>query len=89
MSDNRTDRSASDTPTRTTTNIERRSGGSAVIIGIIGLALLLAVGYFLLVNDSREDAKSDAAIGASQSIDRAASSVGDAAQDAGDKLKAD
>lgn len=89
MSDNHTERRASDAPTHTTTIIEKRSGSGTVILSIIGLALLLAIGYFLLVNDSREDAKSEAVIGAAQSIDDAATSIGDTAKTAGEKLKTD
>lgn len=71
-----------------TTIIEKRSGGGGmVVIAIIGLALLLAVGYFLMVSDARENAQSEAVIGAAKSVGDAAGSVGDAAKDAADKLK--
>lgn len=70
MSDKRTDPRTTDAP----------RGGSVVVLGIIGLALLLAIGYFLLVNDRREGSKTEAVIGTAQSVDKAANSIVDAAK---------
>lgn len=82
-----TDGTATEQPVHTTTIIEKRRGGSGVILAIIALALAVAVGFFYFASESRENAESDAVIGAAESVGDAARSVGDAAQDAADKLK--
>jgi uncharacterized protein HemX len=73
------------TPTQPgqTTIIERREGGSGMglVIGII-LLVALAVGAFYLLQQSRNDAISEAAKG----VEGAADKVGTAAEKAGDAV---
>lgn len=68
---------------RTDGSIERttRSGGNmgAIVALIIGLALVLVIGWFLM-NMNRNDAvESNAIAGAAESVGNAAENVGDAA----------
>lgn len=74
---------ATDRATHTTV-VERRSGGGAGM-ALIGLALLIAVviGAFYLINqNSRENAKTNAVTSAAKDVGAAAKDVGDAAKDA-------
>lgn len=66
-------------------NCQRRRSGMVFVI--VALALLLAIGFFFLTNQHREDAQSRAITDAAESVDNAARSVGDAAQRAIDKLR--
>jgi hypothetical protein len=64
--------------------VERRSGGGmgGVIALVIGLALVLIIGWFLM-NMNRNDAiESNAIAGAAESVGGAADNIGDAARDA-------
>lgn len=64
--------------------VERRGGGGlgGVIALIIGLALVLIIGWFLM-NMNRNDAiESNAIAGAAESVGGAAETIGDAARDA-------
>lgn len=68
----------------TTTNApvtERRGGGMGAIVAlVIGLALVVVVGYFLM-NMSRNDAvETNAIAGAAESVSGAADSVGNAVE---------
>ena len=64
--------------------VERRSGGGigGVVALIIGLALVVLIGWFL-INMNRNDAiETDAIAGAAESVGGAAENIGDAARDA-------
>ncbi|MEJ7933580.1 hypothetical protein WG907_04815 [Sphingobium sp. AN558] len=63
--------------------------GSGVIFVIVALALLLAIGFFYLTNDRRDDRRADAVTKAAGSLDDAAKKVGDAAKDAANSLRKD
>jgi hypothetical protein len=66
------------------TIVERRSGGGmgGIVALIIGLALVLVIGWFLM-NMNRNDAiESNAVAGAAESVGNAADTVGEAARDA-------
>jgi uncharacterized protein HemX len=67
--------------------IVERSSGSGVVFALVALALILAIGFFYLTNDRRDDRQAEAVTGAAQSVDDAAKMVGDAAKDAADKLR--
>ncbi|RJG55477.1 hypothetical protein D0Z70_08720 [Sphingobium terrigena] len=67
--------------------IVERSRGSGVVFALVALALILAIGFFYLTNDRRDDRQAEAITGAAQSVDDAAKMVGDAAKDAADKLR--
>ncbi len=63
-----------------TTVIERRSSGAGMMVGmIVVIALIAAIAYFLFAADSREQAETNAVVGAAEQ-------VGDAAQGAADAI---
>lgn len=68
----------------TVTTVERRGGGSGLLWGLVALALIAIVGFFLLQmsrNDAAEtNAVSEAASSVAGSVDGAADAVGDAAR---------
>ena len=64
-----------------------RSKGSGVVFSLVVLALLLAIGFFYLTNDRRDDRRADAVTRAAGSVDDAAKVVGDAAKNAADTLR--
>ena|GEM_PF-376432 len=62
----------------------RRGGGGmgAIVALVIGLALVVVIGWFL-INMNRNDAvESNAVAGAAESVGNAAENIGDAARDA-------
>lgn len=64
--------------------VERRGGGGlgGIVALVIGLALVLVIGWFLM-NMNRNDAvESNAIAGAAESVGNAAENIGDAARDA-------
>lgn len=65
----------------------RQRSRSGIIFVIIALALLLAIGFFFLVERHRDDARGAAATQAAEAIDNAARSVGDAASRTFDRLR--
>ncbi len=71
----------------TTTVVESRGSGAGVIAAIVLIALAVIVAVFLITQNNREDAKSDAITGAAQSVGSAANKVGDAAGRAVDKIE--
>jgi len=60
--------------------VERRGGGGmgAIVALIIGLGLVLVIGYFLMNMSQSEAVESNAVAGAAESVGAAADSVGDA-----------
>jgi len=66
---------------------QSRLRGSGLIIAIIGIAVILAVAFFYISAERREDARANAAIGAAEAVDSAALNVGDATQKAAEKLQ--
>ncbi len=71
----------------TTTVVESRGSGAGVIAAIVLIALAVIVAVFLITQNNREDAKSDAITGTAQSVGSAANKVGDAAGRAVDKIE--
>ncbi|MFC3442005.1 hypothetical protein ACFOKF_12580 [Sphingobium rhizovicinum] len=68
-------------------SVVERSRGSGVVFALVALALILAIGFFYLTNDRREDRQADAVTEAAGSVDDAARVVGDAAKNAADALR--
>ena len=66
-----------------------RSHGSGLVFTLVALALVLAIGFFYVTNESRDDRRADAVTQAADSVDRAASRAGDAARNAADSLRQD
>jgi hypothetical protein len=81
--DGRVERITENDPAAAPVIVERRGGGlGGVIALIIGLALVLIIGWFLM-NMNRNDAiESNAIAGAAESVGGAAENIGDAARDA-------
>lgn len=66
--------------------VERRGGGGSILIGLV-LLIALAIGAYYLINqNSRENIKTNAVVGAAESVGDAAKDVGDAAKDAAKKV---
>ncbi|WP_066516080.1 hypothetical protein [Sphingobium cloacae] len=65
-----------------------RSHGSGLVFLLITLALILAIGFFYL-SKGREDRRADRLTEAANSIDNAATIVGDAAKNAADAFRKD
>ncbi|QGP78748.1 hypothetical protein [Sphingobium sp. CAP-1] len=68
-------------------SVVERSRGSGVVFALVVLALILAIGFFYLTNDRRDDRRVDAVTQAAGSVDDAAKVVGDAARNAADTLR--
>jgi uncharacterized protein HemX len=68
-------------------SIVEHRGGNGVILAIVLLALVLAVGFFYLVNAKEEHDRSQAIISAADSVDRAAERVGDAVKSGAENMK--
>ncbi len=64
--------------------VERRGGGGlgGVIALIIGLALVLIIGWFLMNMNRNDASEAPALAGAAESVGGAAETIGDAARDA-------
>ena len=65
---------------------EPRSGGSGWLIAIILILALLIGGYFLMQNSNSDAAKDNAIAAAADDVGAAAQKVGNAAEDAVDKI---
>lgn len=81
--DGRVERVTETTPSSPTV-VERRSGGGmgAIVALIVGLALVLIIGYFLMNMNRSEAIESNAVAGAAESVGNAADNIGEAARDA-------
>jgi hypothetical protein len=77
---------AAEQPIHNRTIVER-GGNGGMIFAIVALALVLAIGFFFMTAERRDDARTEAVTGAAQSVDEAARAVGDAAKDAANKLR--
>lgn len=69
----------------TTTIVEKSGGGGMALIALVALALIAAIAYFVVTQDRRDAARDGAVTEAAQSVDSAATKIGDAAQRAVDK----
>jgi hypothetical protein len=74
----------------TTTVVEKRGGGSGILWGLVALALVALVGYFLLnmnrQGEARTEAVSGAASSVADSVEGAAEGVAGAADRAADSV---
>jgi hypothetical protein len=66
---------------------DRPQGSGGIVFALVALALILAIGFFYLTNESREDRRADAITQAADSVDNGARIVGEAARNAADKLR--
>jgi hypothetical protein len=64
-----------------------RSKGSGVVFALVALALILAIAFFYLTNERREDRRAQAVTEAAGRVDEAARRAGDAARNASDRLR--
>lgn len=62
-----------------TTVIEKRGGGAGVVLGILAIAVVALLAWFLFAQNRNESVRTDAVTGAAQSVEKAADKVGDAA----------
>jgi len=69
-----------------TTVIERRGGGGGVIMGIIAIALIAAIAFFLFDMNKGETRKDNAVTEAAGKVGDSAKKIGDAAEKAAEKL---
>lgn len=69
--------------------VVERSHGSGLLLAIVAIALILAIGFFYLSSERREDRQADAVTNAAGAVDDAARIVGDAAKNAADTLRND
>ncbi|WHO40409.1 hypothetical protein PMI04_007395 [Sphingobium sp. AP49] len=72
---------------RTDRGVDRPAGNGGLIFALVAIALILAIGFFYLTNERREDRRADAVTHAADSVDNAARIVGDAAKNAADDLR--
>ena len=66
--------------------VPARSRGGGVVVALVLIALVLAIGFFYLTNDRREDRRADALTKGAAKIDETTRVVGDAARNAVDTL---
>ena len=66
--------------------IERRGGGSGLLIAFVLLVAVVIGAVYLFNQNARENAKTDAVSTAAEKVGDAAKDVGDAAQDAAKKI---
>ena len=86
VEDGRSDPSVVDDEPPEDMNRIERSRGSGVIFALVAIALILAIGFFYLTKE-RESGPDTAVTEATESVDSAATVVGDAAQKAADELR--
>lgn len=86
MADHRID----DVPGRTTVIETRSGGGAGMMIGVLVIiALVAAIAFFLFTQSQNDTKRTDAVVGASQSIDDAAKDAGKAITGAADRVTPD
>jgi hypothetical protein len=73
-------------PTGQTTYVERRGGGSGVIIALAAIVLVAIAAFFLLNMNRSNAAKNSAVTSAAHSVAGAADKVGGAAEKAADNV---
>jgi len=67
---------------------QRRSlFGSGTTFLLVAIALILAIAFFYLTKDKRDDRRADAVTQAAESVDNATASIGSAAQNAASDLR--
>ena len=86
VEDGRSDPSVVDDEPPEDMNRIERSRGSGVIFALVAIALILAIGFFYLTKE-RESGPDTVVTDAAESVDSAATVVGDAAQKAADQLR--
>ena len=69
-----------------TTIIERRGGGGGLLIGLAVLLAVVVAAFFLFSQNRNDAIRTDAVTSAAKSVGEGAAKVGDAAQDAADKV---
>jgi uncharacterized protein HemX len=85
-----TERFTTDDGGNRTTIIERKSGGTGLIIGLLlALVLIIGFGYFLVTQNRNEEIRTDAVAGAAQQVGDAAQDAGRAVSDAADRAAPD
>lgn len=68
-------------------NAQSRLRGNGIIIAIVAIAMILAVAFFYVASERKDEARTNAAISAAEAVDRAAKNVGDATKNAAEKLR--
>lgn len=68
-------------------SVVRKSQGSGVIFAVVALALILAIAFFYMTNERRQDRQADKVTRAAGAVDDAARIVGEAAHNAADVLR--
>lgn len=68
-------------------SVVRRSRGNGVVFALVALALTLAIAFFYLTSERREDRRADKVTKAAETVDDAARVVSDAAHNAADTLR--
>tara|TARA_B100000378_G_scaffold98833_1_gene78528 strand:- start:1024 stop:1263 length:240 start_codon:yes stop_codon:yes gene_type:complete len=66
---------------------EPPQSNSGVILALVTIALILAISFFYLTNERRQDRQADAVTDAAASADNAVQAMGDAARNAADDLE--
>lgn len=66
-------------------NCQRRRGGMTFVI--VALALMLAIGFFFMVDQRNDEGQGQAITDAAETVDNAARTIGDAGQRAMDRLR--
>jgi len=86
-SDGTTERVTEVPSSGSTVVVERRGGGAGLLIGLVLVIALVIGGLYLVNQNSRENAKTDAITDAAGKVGDAAQDVGGAAKDAAKKAE--
>lgn len=68
-------------------SVVRRSKGSGVVFALVALALILAIAFFYMTNERRQERQADKVTKAAGAVDDAAQIVSEAARNAADSLR--